>query len=302
MSDDLASYDTYLEPAASQALATALMAPVFVGWLLHIMLFGCLGTLAFQYMHTPLYKKDPRRVKGTNQHRDTNTLLLSVTPLDSVPYALTGTIALITQLSLAERASKFFINRCTALNGLFSAGSTAPIVTSVYGNLNFIAAWSFLSAGTDAIITISLVLVLRKEQHGVHRSTHDILSQLISLTMRTGAMTTVFALTCSLVQIAFRDASVDKLNMLQLFAYPLSALYVLSFLTTLSSRGLRTNVTDTTYSQTDNHASKHPQNLMMGPYHQKLGADTGVWTETGTKEPMPEGEGRDGLPSVHYGV
>ncbi|KAL8290615.1 hypothetical protein RQP46_002873 [Phenoliferia psychrophenolica] len=324
---EYAPFDTILEPAASQDVATELMTPPFVGWLLHIMIFGSLATLTFQYMHTALYKQDSRRVKGQNQQRDTNTLLLGVTPLDDVPYALTGTIAAITQLALCERASKFFINRqglriafisvvclmvfvswgtsvgCTIISGLFAAGNQSPIVLSNWALNDFIAAWSFLSAGTDSIITVSLVLVLRKEQRGIRRSTDDILRQLISLTMRTGAMTSLFALTCAFVGLGLRNASISSVTMLYLFVYPLSALYVLSYLFTLSARNLRPTVMDTTFSQTDNHASKHPNinHIIMHPYGAEQRTEAGEWTQTGTtNELMPEAQGPEGISSDKY--
>ena len=77
--------------------------------------------------------------------------------------------------NLGLRAS--FYQGDTVLSGLFTAGNTAPIVLSDFALDDFLAVWSFLSAGVDLIITVTLVLVLRSEQRGLHRSTDDILQQ-----------------------------------------------------------------------------------------------------------------------------
>lgn len=44
--------------------------------------------------------------QGTQQNRSTNVLLMGVTGLDAPPGVLCGTVALLVQLALAERAAK----------------------------------------------------------------------------------------------------------------------------------------------------------------------------------------------------
>ncbi|KAM0745614.1 hypothetical protein T439DRAFT_177069 [Meredithblackwellia eburnea MCA 4105] len=130
-----AHLDSLFLAASEQHLATELILPPFIGWLLHLFLFGVVVTNATSYRVSELYKTEQRRNKsifwvlmtletvsagvsftqaciyGSSQRRDTNTLLLGTRFLDAVPFALCGTTALVVQFALAHRATKFFMSK-----------------------------------------------------------------------------------------------------------------------------------------------------------------------------------------------
>ncbi|KAL8291235.1 hypothetical protein RQP46_002213 [Phenoliferia psychrophenolica] len=136
--DPYAELNTYIGVGANQELATSLTAPLFCGWMLHVLLFGLVAQHAFNYRGSEAFKSEARGQRiifglvvgmdalasavsfaqtmtyGTIQNRDVNTLLLGVNqPLDCLPFFLGGLVALIVQLSLAARAAKFFLGRDT---------------------------------------------------------------------------------------------------------------------------------------------------------------------------------------------
>lgn len=81
--DPYTAYNTYLAPAASQSIATELLAPCFIvcrtvqilrrdtqltsydyqGWNLHLFLFGFVASNAFYYWRSAMYRKDTSGAK-----------------------------------------------------------------------------------------------------------------------------------------------------------------------------------------------------------------------------------------------
>ncbi|KAM0746742.1 hypothetical protein T439DRAFT_329443 [Meredithblackwellia eburnea MCA 4105] len=285
MSDDsnpYAVYDTYTNPGAAQSVASALIGPPIAGWMTHVFLFGLVANQAFDYLYGPLYRTDSQRTKitfwtlivlelasagvcfaeGTQQQRDTNTLLLAVTPLDSIPFFFAGIIAFIVQLCLAERASKFFITRSKSIRwlflatviffssigliasvflasfyALFSADPNNPIVLAPY-TFNLVnSVWTFSSAIVDVVITVSLILVLKGEMKGFNLQTDDLMKQIIRLSMETGCTTSFTALLSAILAVAFPKREIWSINICLVFSYPLPPLYVLSYIVTLNARG-----------------------------------------------------------------
>ncbi|KAL8277234.1 hypothetical protein RQP46_010407 [Phenoliferia psychrophenolica] len=262
-----AAYDTYDGPGASQAVATALMGPCFAGWLAHLILYGIVLTLGTQYIYSQNYKTDRKWTKGTNQLRNTDTLLLGTSYLDSFPFGLIGTVAAVTQAGLAKRASKFFVNRrthrtiflsitgtmivgswlasmgVTILNGLYASGDPGATEFTIHSFNDFLASWSFVSAAVDIIITASLCLVLSGELRGFNRVTDDILKTIILLAMKTGALTSLVALSGAILGVAFPSTDMQTANIFIAFVFPLSSLYTLSYLVTLATRGAHLRTT-----------------------------------------------------------
>lgn len=62
--DPYTAYNTYLAPAASQSIATELLAPCFIGWNLHLFLFGFVASNAFYYWRSAMYRKDTSGAKA----------------------------------------------------------------------------------------------------------------------------------------------------------------------------------------------------------------------------------------------
>ena len=80
--------------------------------------------------------------------------------------------------------------------------------------------------------------------------------------------------------MALRNSEIQTVNILMVFIYPLSSLYVLSYIFTLSARKLRSTVPDPSFGLSDDSAMKVPQvnHLLMhqqqlAPRRQSEGAE-----------------------------
>ncbi|KAL8284187.1 hypothetical protein RQP46_004936 [Phenoliferia psychrophenolica] len=197
---------------------------------------------------------------GASQALATSLIAPCFCPLDSLPFFLGGLVALIVQLSLADRASKFFFTRTSLrhlfrgvvgvvavvawlasvglgfLYAFFSAHPDSVIVSNPYYFNVVTCVWTLTSATVDIIITASLYYVLKVEIHGWSEITDGLLHQLIRLGTETGAMTAVTAVSAALLAVAFPRGNFSTINICLAFSFPLPSLYVLSYLVTLNSR------------------------------------------------------------------
>ncbi|KAM0749377.1 hypothetical protein T439DRAFT_48756 [Meredithblackwellia eburnea MCA 4105] len=195
---------------------------------------------------------------GTWQDR-TAAALYMVTPTDCLPPIVVGMVAALVQTYLARRAGRMFLQRrvlktiflCVIgvmilvawvasigsgiMNLEFTWGTWEEALPFTYNNVT--GTWLWISAGIDVIITVSLSWTLRKHIAGFNQNTDSMLRRLIRLGMQTAAYTSVFEVCGALFAVVFPPANIATVNVLFAFAFPLSSLYTLSLLATLSSRG-----------------------------------------------------------------
>ncbi|KAG2008706.1 hypothetical protein CC2G_014104 [Coprinopsis cinerea AmutBmut pab1-1] len=92
-----------------------------------------------------------------------------------------------------------------------------------------VSTWLGATCACDALITIILVVALRRQKTGFQRS-DLIVDRIIKLTMQTGLLTMVVAA----LDLVFYLVSTSGLHLL--FSYPLSKLYTNSLMSTLNAR------------------------------------------------------------------
>ncbi|KAH6917755.1 hypothetical protein BKA70DRAFT_1553970 [Coprinopsis sp. MPI-PUGE-AT-0042] len=97
-----------------------------------------------------------------------------------------------------------------------------------------VSTWLAASAACDALITMVLVIALRKQRTGFKR-TDFVIDRVIKLTMQTGMLTMVVAA----LDLVFFLQSTSGLHLL--FNYPLSKLYTNSLLSSLNARRVHIN-------------------------------------------------------------
>ncbi|KAI0089320.1 hypothetical protein BDY19DRAFT_993532 [Irpex rosettiformis] len=247
--------------ASSPALI--IYGPIFMGMIFNVLLYGIMITQTYLYFTT--YKHDKRWMKVfiaalficdtvntgfdialvwnplVARYGDLNALAFADW-LSSADPATTGFIALLTQLFFAWRVKVlsnnwFLVIAIAACSiGQFLGGiGTAIAVKLVPAFADFqkfesiVAVWLACSAAADTLITGSLVWHLRKHKSGFSVS-DDTVDRIIRLTVQTGMVTAVCAITDLIVFLSVPTGLHLAFNL------PLAKLYTNSLMSTLNAR------------------------------------------------------------------
>ncbi|KAM0746383.1 hypothetical protein T439DRAFT_384122 [Meredithblackwellia eburnea MCA 4105] len=198
---------------------------------------------------------------GTTQNRTTLNLITGSFSLDSASFLLGGLIALLVQVTLARRCASLFLWRdkekiifqllvfstaglafvslfCVFLlyvlylnnRSVHNGGYLTNILTSI---------WAFLSAGVDVTITVSLILILRKQRRGFNPEVDDVLTNIMKLGLETGSLTAVSSILCAVLSLIFPPSDIRGANIGTSVSYAIPALYILSLLATLQIQSCR---------------------------------------------------------------
>ncbi|KAL8276434.1 hypothetical protein RQP46_011136 [Phenoliferia psychrophenolica] len=111
--------------------------------------------------------------------------------------------------------------------GLFATSSLGiETSTNVFATSNLMTSiWAFLTAATDCIITLSLCFVVKKEIRSFNAQTDYILSRVIKLTMKTGLVTSLFAVIIAFAGLPYPNGTIKDANLAMAFIFPLPSLY-----------------------------------------------------------------------------
>ncbi|THH15902.1 hypothetical protein EW146_g4647 [Bondarzewia mesenterica] len=156
--------------------------------------------------------------------------------------ALTGIIGMMVQLFFGWRIKILTNNMWTfisiatlAVLECLAAVTTSIIMLCVSDVLitnhihSAVIVWLISTAVVDMLITVILVSFLRNHRTG-SPPTDDVLNKIIRLTVQTGLITTICAITDLVLYMCFSAAYHV------IFNYPLSKLYLISLLSSLNSR------------------------------------------------------------------
>ncbi len=125
--------------------------------------------------------------------------------------------------------------------GIASLGFTYGFVDKLEATgLNYnkmIGTWMWLSAAVDCTITATLFLSMKNLRLGFNENTDNAIRRIMHTAALTASYTAFFALMGALMSVVFSQSNTQTVDILFAFDIPLAALYSLSLLTTLDSRG-----------------------------------------------------------------
>lgn len=113
----------------------------------------------------------------------------------------------------------------------YSFSYTDKLLPFTYNMLVLI--WSCLGAGIDLLLTITLIMSLRKSVLAFNPNTDGAIKMIMRTALQTASYTTVLSVAAAVMSAL---PSTPLVNSLFAFEFPLASLYALSFLTTLDSR------------------------------------------------------------------
>ncbi|KAI0796329.1 hypothetical protein BC629DRAFT_287478 [Irpex lacteus] len=245
------------------SLSTEVWAPIFVGTIFNVMLYGIM--ILQTYLYFTIYKGDHIWMKAYVallfvcdsincafdialvyipfiQQFGNQNALANATWLSAADPAMTGIIACFVQLFFAWRIkvltgswplvlviTAFSITQMFGGLGTGIGMRTVPEYTQFQRLQVIVIIWLAASALTDMIITISLVGYLRMHRTGF-ASTDDAINRIIRLTVQTGMVTAV----CAVVDLICFLVTPNGLHLA--FNIPLSKLYTNSLMSSLNSR------------------------------------------------------------------
>ncbi|KAA1470985.1 hypothetical protein DENSPDRAFT_871297 [Dentipellis sp. KUC8613] len=256
-----------------------ILGPILMGTMMNVLLLGVMIVQCFVYFER--YKSDKPVIKSivgllllldglssafamamTYNYLVTNfanppAIAFTNTGIDPYPL-LTGVTAFIVQCFFAWRILvltksqplALVICALSVIQMLASIGTMiGGIIVKEFAKLDQVKQisliWLIGSVVTDAIITIALVISLRKKTG--FAVTDDLTSKLVRMTLQTGLATTTFALATVIAYLA----SSSTLHLA--FGLPLSKLYTNSLLSSLNARGYWN---DEGYSDSTNSSEK----------------------------------------------
>ncbi|KAI0089318.1 hypothetical protein BDY19DRAFT_137487 [Irpex rosettiformis] len=245
------------------SLSTEVWAPIFIGTIFNVMLYGIM--ILQTYLYFTVYKRDRIWMKAyvallfvcdsincafaialvyipfIKQFGNQNALA-NATWLSAADPAMTGIIACFVQLFFAWRIkvltgswplvlviASFSITQMFGGLGTAIGMHTVPEYTEFQRLQVIVIIWLAASALTDTIITVSLVGYLGMHKTGFS-STDDSINRIIRLTVQTGMVTAV----CAIVDLICFLVTPNGLHLA--FNIPLSKLYTNSLMSSLNSR------------------------------------------------------------------
>ncbi|ORY80235.1 hypothetical protein BCR35DRAFT_325200 [Leucosporidium creatinivorum] len=264
-----------------QALATALVGPLYFGWTLQVFTAGIFfSSLAAYHEYWATHSKGVRTALGVvttllfiqtafnfaeifwwgvRVGMNVNDMLVGHWPMTTTPLVI-GLIGATAQIFLTQRAAQLFVKRWT--RWLFYIVQGLLIITAFMGScmvtyfgflylfgledqqgaLTFnrgVAIWLIANAVADTLISVTLFFNLRaraKAAGGFNPQTFKLLSTLIRTGLEVALYTTIVSIGGAAVSIAFAEADLYTTDVPFAFFLPMSSLYALSLLTTLSTR------------------------------------------------------------------
>ncbi|KII90547.1 hypothetical protein PLICRDRAFT_537061 [Plicaturopsis crispa FD-325 SS-3] len=278
-----------LDAATTASLGPAELAhgPFLIGTFLNVLLYGVMITQTFLYYTT--YKQDRMWLKlfvgllfladTINSTFDAVYIYQSlVVHFADVPYlakadwvfgtdpAMTGLIGTLVQLFFAWRVKVLNRKRIDivvlivvlAMAGALCSVGTSIAISRIPNFTDFqkfkvvVIVWLVCSALCDVIITLALVLHLRRHKTRF-AATDDIVNRIIRATVQTGLLTAVWATVDLIVFL------VNPTGLHLIFNVPLSKLYTNSLMSSMNARGgWQANSSDNTPSGAESRSNHRP--------------------------------------------
>ena len=159
---------------------------------------------------------------------------------------------------LREWGADSFVGRYRSVAWLGSIGAGVASLGFTYGFVDkleatgldynkMIGTWMWLSAAVDCTITATLFLSMKNLRLGFNENTDNAIRRILATAALTASYTAFFALMGALMSVVFRQSNTQTVDILFAFDIPLAALYSLSLLTTLDSRGPITSTKSVAY-------------------------------------------------------